>query len=50
MKMCIRDRFYAELPQEEWDAWFAQFCERAEAIMGYPIGEPEDGYEFKFYD
>ena len=43
-------QFYAELPQEEWDAWFAQFQRRAEKILGYPIGEPEDGYEFRIYD
>ena len=43
-------QFYAELPQEEWDAWFAQFQRREEKILGYPIGEPEDGYEFRIYD
>ena len=43
-------QFYAELPQEEWDAWFAQFQRRAEEILRYPIGEPEDGYEFRIYD
>lgn len=39
-------QFYAQLPQEEWDVWFAEFKSRATQIMGYEVGEPEDGYEF----
>ncbi len=40
----------AELPQEEWDNWFALIKERLTSVLGYPVGEPEDGYEFKFWE
>lgn len=43
-------QFYAELPQEEWDAWFAECKRRAQEILGYPIGEPEEGYDIPVYD
>jgi len=37
-------QFYAELPQEEWDFWFELFKNRASEILGFEIGEPEDGF------
>lgn len=43
-------QFYAELPQAEWDAWFSTFKRKASNVMGYEVGEPEDGFEFRFYD
>ena len=43
-------QFYAELPQQEWDDWFADFKNKAEKILGYPIGEPEDGFDFRIYE
>ena len=43
-------QFYAKLPQEEWEAWFVLFQQRATALLGYPVGEPEDGFDFLLYD
>lgn len=39
-------QFYAELPQEEWDVWFDQFKCRASELLGFEVGEPEDGFDF----
>lgn len=43
-------QFYAESPQEEWDSWFKLFKIKASEILGYEVGEPEDGFEFYFYE
>ena len=42
-------QLYAELPQEEWNEWLQLFKDRAADALGYPIGEPEEGYEFKYW-
>lgn len=38
------------MPKEEWDAWFELFKSRASEQLGYTIGEPEDGFEFYFWN
>lgn len=43
-------QFYSELPQEEWYSWFELFKLKASEILGYEVGEPEDGFEFHFYE
>ena len=43
-------QIYAQLPQAEWEDWLAQFKEKASSLLGYEIGEPEDGYKFPSYD
>ena len=40
--------FYAELPQDEWNEWIELFKKKASVVMGYEVGEPEDGFEFHF--
>lgn len=43
-------QFYCEgLSEEEWTNWIELFKEKATEILGYPIGEPEDGFEFKLW-
>lgn len=42
-------QFYAELPQEEWDTWFELFKKKASEVLGFEIGEPEDGFDFHTY-
>ncbi|MBZ9692294.1 hypothetical protein [Clostridium sp. M14] len=42
-------QFYAELFQEEWDAWFELFKNRASEVLGFEVGEPEDGFDFHIY-
>ncbi|MBQ7784342.1 MAG: hypothetical protein IJ368_10265 [Oscillospiraceae bacterium] len=34
----------------EWNEWLNEFCRRAEEILGYKIGNAEDGYEMKIYE
>lgn len=43
-------QFYAELPEQEWDGWISLFKTKATSLLGYEIGEPEEGYDFKYYD
>lgn len=43
-------QFYAEMSEKEWNEWIEEFKKRATKLLGYEIGEPEDGYEFKFWD
>lgn len=43
-------QFYAKMPEKEWLEWIEVFKCKATQLLGYEIGEPEDGYEFKFYE
>lgn len=43
-------QFYAEFDEYEWNEWFSLFKKRASDILGYEVGEPEDGYEFYYWD
>lgn len=43
-------QLYGELPEAVWAEWIALFRNRAGALLGYEIGEPADGYDFKYYD
>ena len=40
----------ARLPQDEWNEWLQLFKSKATEALGYPIGEPEDGYEFQYWE
>ena len=37
-----------DILMEEWDEWLQLFKNKATVVLGYPIGEPEDGYDFKY--
>lgn len=43
-------QFYAKMPSEEWEAWITLFKNKATELLGYEIGEPEDGFEFRYYE
>ncbi len=43
-------QLYAEMPQEEWNEWLQLFKEKATAALGYRVGDPEDGYDFKYWE
>lgn len=43
-------QFYAELATEEWEMWISEFKRKATEILGYDVGEPEDGFKFDYYD
>ena len=39
-------QFYVEMHQEEWNTWFELFKKEASTLLGFEVGEPEDGFEF----
>ena len=41
-------QFYAKMPKDEWMIWINTFKKKATELLGYEIGEPEDGYAFKY--
>lgn len=43
-------QIYGTMPPEIWNTWFAEFKEKLTKILGYEIGEPEDGFEFKYFN
>lgn len=43
-------QLYAEMPEEEWEEWLRLFKTRLTDALGYPVGEPEDGYEFQYWE
>lgn len=43
-------QLHGEMSQEEWDGWLQLFRERLTKVLGYAIGEPEDGYSFKYWE
>ena len=42
-------QLYGKMPQQEWAEWLRHFKELLTDALGYPIGEPEDGFEFKYW-
>lgn len=36
------------MPEDIWDSWYAELKEKLTDALGYEIGEPEDGYDFKY--
>ncbi len=43
-------QLYAEMPEKEWREWLHTLKEKLTNALGYCIGEPEDGYEFRFWE
>ncbi len=41
-------QLYGNMPEDMWNKWYATFKERLTDALGYEIGEPEDGFEFKY--
>ena len=41
---------YGEAPEELWERWYAELKAKLTAALGYEIGEPEEGYDFKYYE
>jgi len=36
--------FYAQLNESEWHAWIERFKTEATKVLGFDVGEPEDGF------
>ncbi|KWX72138.1 hypothetical protein AMQ84_25985 [Paenibacillus riograndensis] len=37
--------FYAQMNQSDWDSWRDRFKSEATRVLGFEVGEPEDGFE-----
>ncbi len=38
-----------EMPDDIWDKWYGELKSKLSEKLGYDIGEPEDGYKFKYW-
>ena len=38
-----------EMPDEMWDKWYIELRAKLSDKLGYDIGEPEDGFKFKYW-
>ena len=38
------------MPDDIWKEWYSSLKMKLTDKLGYEIGEPEDGYEFKYFD
>lgn len=38
------------MPEDIWNEWFCSLKEKLTQALGYEIGEPEDGYGFKYWE
>lgn len=38
------------MPEDIWNKWYPKLKADLTAALGYEIGEPEDGYDFKYWD
>ena len=36
------------MPEEIWEEWYSSLKKKLTEALGYEIGEPEDGYEFRY--
>lgn len=37
------------MPDDIWEDWYTVLKQKLTEALGYEIGEPEDGYEFKYF-
>ncbi|WP_405107060.1 hypothetical protein MHH28_26325 [Paenibacillus sp. FSL K6-1217] len=37
--------FFARMNQSDWDSWIERFKSEATKVLGFEVGEPEDGFE-----
>ena len=38
------------MPDDIWKEWYSLLKKRLTEVLGYEIGEPEEGYDFKYFD
>ncbi len=39
-----------EMPYEIWRKWYPALKMKLTEVLGYEIGEPEEGYDFRYWD
>ena len=37
------------MPEDIWNEWYSSLKSKLTEALGYEIGEPEDGYDFKYW-
>lgn len=37
--------FYAQMTNRDWNSWIEKFKLQATKVLGFDVGEPEDGFE-----
>ena len=43
-------QIYGTMSVDIWNEWFKELKRKLTEALGYPIGEPEDGFEFKYWE
>ncbi|MDE7223220.1 MAG: hypothetical protein K2O34_05510 [Acetatifactor sp.] len=38
------------MPDEIWEIWYDELKAKLAEALGYDIGEPEDGFEFRYWE
>lgn len=38
------------MPDEIWNSWYDSLKQKLTIALGYEIGEPEDGFDFKYWE
>ena len=38
------------MPEGIWESWYRELREKLTEALGYEIGEPADGYDFRYWD
>lgn len=38
------------MPGDIWNEWYRSLKQKLTRALGYEIGEPEEGYDFKYYE
>ena len=41
-------QLYGKADEEEWNSWYEDLKGKLSKALGYEIGEPEDGYKFRY--
>ncbi len=43
-------KIYGDMPEQIWNTWYELLKEKLTDVLGYEIGEPEEGYQFKYWE
>ena len=38
------------MPEDIWEKWYGDLKEKLTEVLGYEIGEPEEGFAFKYWE
>lgn len=43
-------QFFGRMSEKEWENWISLFKKKATEVLGYEVGELEDGYDFVYFN